>query len=465
MQRKGHTQTDAGTGGVHARGALGAKENGGVPISPDFDVPGEQARDDPASLHALKLRVGNELRMDEHVAQIRARAPLHGLFKSLDDRFRGGVAVGMHGDLKAEAVVLDDDFVDLFLRPQQRTLVAGAGVVVFKQRSGEALNGAVGEVFDPADLHVVVADAPHAEGDELVHLGRQKLQIGSGVEPAFAGKLHVRPEEHFGFAVDPEPAILKRGKAFLIVFGDGADEAFAHLSFRGNGQAARGFDDGVFQQQAGGQAVPVKDDLAAGDLRIGGETKTFEADGIDVPHMYRNMDNHHGPIGADGIKIVAVHVAVVGNARVVIPVADHPFVIACGGLVAQGLLHGGDGTERSAAVHLIEAAAERGHMAVGVDKAGIEGPAAEIHDVVFARFGVSEDLFTASDAFDAPVRDADGFGFGSLFGHGDDISPDIDGLFAYQHELAPLMVVRRMGAFGTQCEKNPEKNTLPNCPF
>ena len=70
-------------------------------------------------------------------------------------------------------------------------------------------------------------------------------------------------------------------------------------------------------------------------------------------------------------------------------------------------------------------------MAVGVDKAGIEGPAAEIHDVVFARFGVSEDLFTASDAFDAPVRDADGFGFGSLFGHGDDISPDIDGLFAY----------------------------------
>ena len=104
-------------------------------------------------------------------------------------------------------------------------------------------------------------------------------------------------------------------------------------------------------------------------------------------------------------------------------------------------------------------------MAVGVDKAGIEGPAAEIHDVVFARFGVSEDLFTASDAFDAPVRDADGFGFGSLFGHGDDISPDIDGLFAYRHELAPLMVVRRMGAFGTQCEKNPEKNTLPNCPF
>ena len=74
MQREGHTQTDAGTGGVHARGALGAKENGGVPISPDFDVPGEQARDDPASLHALKLRVGNELRMDEHVAQIRARA-------------------------------------------------------------------------------------------------------------------------------------------------------------------------------------------------------------------------------------------------------------------------------------------------------------------------------------------------------------------------------------------------------
>lgn len=70
MQREGHTQTDAGTGGVHARGALGAKENGGVPISPDFDVPGEQARDDPASLHALKLRVGNELRMDEHVAQI-----------------------------------------------------------------------------------------------------------------------------------------------------------------------------------------------------------------------------------------------------------------------------------------------------------------------------------------------------------------------------------------------------------
>lgn len=47
---------------------------------------------------ALKLRVGNELRMDKHVAQIRARAPLHGLFKSLDDRFRGGVAVGMHGD-------------------------------------------------------------------------------------------------------------------------------------------------------------------------------------------------------------------------------------------------------------------------------------------------------------------------------------------------------------------------------
>ena len=164
MQREGHTQTDAGTGGVHARGALGAKENGGVPISPDFDVPGEQTRDDPASLHALKLRVGNELRMDEHVAQIRARAPLHGLFKSLDDRFRGGVAVGMHGDLKAEAVVLDDDFVDLFLRPQQRALVAGAGVVVFKQRSGEALNGAVGEVFDPADLHVVFADAPHAEG-------------------------------------------------------------------------------------------------------------------------------------------------------------------------------------------------------------------------------------------------------------------------------------------------------------
>ena len=72
----------------HARGALGAKGNGGVPISPDFDVPGEQTRDDPASLHALKLRVGNELRMDEHVAQIRARAPSHGLFKSLDDRFR-----------------------------------------------------------------------------------------------------------------------------------------------------------------------------------------------------------------------------------------------------------------------------------------------------------------------------------------------------------------------------------------
>ena len=113
------------------------------------------------------------------------------------------------------------------------------------------------KLFHPRRCFMWSLPMPHTpRGDELVHLGRQKLQIGSGVEPAFAGKLHVRPEEYFGFAVDPEPAILKRGKAFLIVFGDGADEAFAHLSFRGNGQAARGFDDGVFQQQAGGQAVP-----------------------------------------------------------------------------------------------------------------------------------------------------------------------------------------------------------------
>ena len=112
------------------------------------------------------------------------------------------------------------------------------------------------------------------------------------------------------------------------------------------------------------------------------------------------------------------------------------------------------------------AAAERGHMAVGIDEAGIESPAAEIHDIIFTRFGVSEDFLTAPDALDAPARNADGFGFGSLFGHGDDISPDIDGLFAYQHGLAPLMVRASYGGVrNAMAKKFPEKNTQPNCPF
>ena len=189
----------------------------------------------------------------------------------------------------------------------------------------------------------------------------------------------------------------------------------------------------VFEQQAGGPAVPVEHDLAAGDMRIRRKAEALQADGVDVAHVYGNMHHQHRTVRADRVEIMAIHMPVVRDAGIVETVPDDPFPAAGRRPVAQGPLHAGDGAEGRAAIHLIQTIAVRRQMAVRVDESRIEGPAAEVHHVVFPGPGVPEHVLPAADALDASVRNADGLGLGKRIGHGCDVGPDIDGLFPYQH--------------------------------
>ena len=100
--------------------------------------------------------------MNKNVMQIRAgQGPLRPLI-GLQGGFDGGIAVGVDGYLNARGMIVHDKVAELFRRTDQLAAVTGAGVVIFKQGSGVALDGTVRKILDAAETQILGRKTPQA---------------------------------------------------------------------------------------------------------------------------------------------------------------------------------------------------------------------------------------------------------------------------------------------------------------
>ena len=175
VKSEGKANPDGGTSGIEPVGAAGAKIGVVVPVAPHFDMPDKKSGERMAGLHTTELSVRGHLRMNKNVMQIRAgQGPLRPLI-GLQGGFDGGIAVGVDGYLNARGMIVHDKVAELFRRTDQLAAVTGAGVVIFKQGSGVALDGTVRKILDAAETQILGRKTPQAVRLQRIQYRGHKL--------------------------------------------------------------------------------------------------------------------------------------------------------------------------------------------------------------------------------------------------------------------------------------------------
>ena len=174
----------------------------------------------PAGLHAAELSVRGHLRMNKNVMQIRAGQGTLRPLIGLQGGFDGGITVGVDGYLNACGMIVHDKVAELFRRADQLAAVTGAGVVIFKQGSGVALDGTVRKILDAAETQILGRKTPQAVRLQRIQYRRHELQVAPGVKRLVPCKAQVRRHVRLIGTGKPDPSVHKGREPLRVVVAD-----------------------------------------------------------------------------------------------------------------------------------------------------------------------------------------------------------------------------------------------------
>ena len=305
------------------------------------------------------------------------------------------------------------------------------------------LGAAVGEEFDRAETEGLIAVAGgEAVDEEGIRVAEEVRGVGEGEDGdrqgAVLGHTAIKGYDGGGdgSVVDGSDTFGEEvaaaagdeiGPAGVVVAGEGKDVGAAP---------------GGLQEAAGGGALAVAEDDAAGRVRSRvTDADSVEAEGIDEALVQGPVGEEDGAAEFEGVEAVAGDGGAGGGAPV--EGADPGGAGLAGGLVAEGggdvVLGGGVGEVGPAGVKSGE-----GEVVVGVDEAGNEETAAEVATLGL-RVGVEQGM--VADCGDAVAVDEADLGRGAGLHGADAAAEEGDG----QGELrsgAGARRHRRMGRAG-----------------